>query len=904
MMRPNRNHLSIALVFGLVARAVAAEPERFRKPAPLEDDVATVEVPVWGTPTGHPPGGRLLSVMEWVSKRTWHILGLPYVRDDFKWLPNQTVEVKEDRVEITATVASGGVPLRNQIITCDIKPIDEPVLILLRSTDAFGEVLISLDLLRSGAAEARSVTVSRSMIGGQSHSSPMPEQSSNRRITAADVEPTSADWHRLRIRTQGVRITLWLDEKEVLSFDDPDPAGGQFAFGSTGTVHVRDIGQWELVSAEERDRREACVKDMHEFCKGLDAEYAGDVASRNEVDAADGGLTWRWPPTGATATLTPEKGFVRGKVTAGLYGDDVLIDGPFPEVHVIATDGGEYGPDPQRPATVSGDTTELRMELPLRSGDGKQATATVRAKLTVLTVWFWTVRVEGVEPKYVQAFVGAAPEFSRQLDGAAASTKIPNIADHSISSNGIHFKHNAKSGILIKGLTPEVIVGTRVGGRDEVALSTEGDALRFATLILPAQPLNRIGFSKRMVHFIRYAEGPVQHWRRRPSFQEYPTDVDLRRYAGHGAEAMVWHHTWLNTDFLDREGFLLNEPEMRRAMDETHRLGMAMIGYIGIVPGRNSLLRFEDTGALGASGYGGYGKNWDLQDFTFYHVAGRWQEFLPWMTDTWCREYGLDGFYADGGLAARSAGPLTEPLYPEDAGLSIDELMHRFYYRVRKVLERHDARFGLEQWGGSGDMLVTGFYDCRMIGESFQETPPETYRDGYNSLLTGTPFKMYGMKEDSQNPYNVAMAAVSLTDIQVTSGNGAWGCHPDTTETWGRVEPFWDLLETIDWEKLIEARPWYAQELVTGEGVYAGYYIEPNRLLLFLANRSETAGSFDLRIDTSKLPKIDGAWGGRYVYGREGVVGAIAQGRLKIDLPSLREGPIGIEFTPLPPGRN
>ena len=44
------------------------------------------------------------------------------------------------------------------------------------------------------------------------------------------------------------------------------------------------------------------------------------------------------------------------------------------------------------------------------------------------------------------------------------------------------------------------------------------------------------------------------------------------------------------------------------------------------------------------------------------------------MSDYWCREYGLDGFYADGALAVPTWGKLKGPLREEDAHLSLDEL--------------------------------------------------------------------------------------------------------------------------------------------------------------------------------------------------------------------------------------
>jgi hypothetical protein len=156
------------------------------------------------------------------------------------------------------------------------------------------------------------------------------------------------------------------------------------------------------------------------------------------------------------------------------------------------------------------------------------------------------------------------------------------------------------------------------------------------------------------------------------------------------------------------------------------------------------------------------------------------------------------------------------------------------------------------------------------------------------------------MRESSQNPYNIAMAAINLSDIQVCSGNGAWGDDPDTTDTWDRVRPLWDILDGIDWDRLVDARPWYAQELVSGDGFYAGNYTEPRRAIVFLANRTEEPGTFNVKIDLARLPAISGTWRMRYCLGRTGDLGPLGDGELQIELPALHDGPIGIELIATP----
>ena len=877
--------LSMTLSMCLFTSGALAGPARYRVPAPAEDSGPQIEEPTFGRAAGHRDSDGSLGVMEWVAKRAWYTLGLSYERKDFMGPPAMKLEVRPGQsLEIAGTLALGGVPLRNQVISCDIEQRDQPVLVALRSTDAFGELLIELDL-RGGKARLWSNTVSRSMIGGQSHSSPMPEQACSQLIAKPEFAPVTARTCTLKLRTQGAEVIVRVDDRELFRFTDPDPAGGRFGLGSVGTVVVRDIQQWELISPQEKQRRVACMADMHAFSQGLDAEYEGDVRQCNRVEPTSKGVRWMWPATGATAEFAAEPGRLVAKVRAGLYGNDLLADGAYPEVEVTASDGAVFQADAQRVPDLQADALGLHVRWDLKDEQGRRAVADVRARFTVQTVWFWTVSVEGVTPRAIRAGLDLAPAFT---PAAGKGTVPANAKDY--------LRHNARAGLYIKAIEPaNTSLASAGSDSHRLIVSTSDAVLRFASVVLPAQPLNPVGFTRRMVHYIRYPEGPIQNWRRRPSFQEYPDDVDLARFRSHGTDAMVWHHTWLNTDFRDREAWLLNEPEMKRAMAETHRLGMTAVGYIGIVPGRSSLLGIEDLNPQHSPPtLGTYEKNWDLQDFTFYNVGGRIQEFLPWMADYWCKEYGLDGFYIDGALAGSSVGA-AGPLRPEDRGLSAAERLHRLYYRVKKVFERNRAGFGLEAWGGLNWML-NGFYDAIMIGESFQEAPPDYYRDGNNALLTGCCIKMYGMRATSQNPYNVAMAALNLSDIQVCSGNGAWGDDPDTAETWARVQPLWNLLDTIRWDHLIEARPWYAQELVSGEGFYAANYSERDRVLVLLASMKESV-DVEVRIDRSRLPGGKGVqWSARWVYGQSGELGVWSGEVLRVHLPALHDGPIGLEL--------
>lgn len=841
-----------------------------------------VAVPVYESAAAAPQALREWQYFVGTARRTGRILG---------WELQQKADslgFAAGAVRIKGTVLGAGIPCRNDTIELELLQHDLPAILLLRSTDAFGELALVLDML-GGRAIVRSVAVTRAL-DGESTPSPRPNESEDKLIADVRFPPLASGWHRLRVREVDEKIDVEIGGRLTLAFTDPDPAGGLFLVGSAGTVSVKSVRQCELVEPAELDRRERCLREAAELAAGLDAEFAADVEAANTIEATPERILWTCRSTGCRAELSRGPGLVSGRVNAGLYGDDLLLAGPMPWIEAHADDGRVFRPDPQGEAELGAEKTGITMTVPLRDAEGAAAEARVAIRFTIHPVWFWRVSVTGLRPRHVHARFSLAFQ-----DGAAPAAgeagDVPNI----VKGKGARtwLRHNGRAGVYIQTCEPETIVGPAAGaggGAHGVVVSASSPTLRFATLWLPAQPLNPIGFTKRMVHFIRYTMGPVGLWREGPSAQEYPTDAEIEDYAAHGTEAMVWHHTWAGNDYRRREGFVINDAEMRRAIEHCRRRGIAVITYVGIVPGRNPLLRYEDLAAL-------YDKNWDLQDFTFYAGAGRWQEVLPWLTDSWCRRYGIDGFYVDGALGLDGWGMKGVLKARADAeGLTQDEITYRLYYRVKKVFARHGARFGLENWGGAPITLLAPFYDCRMIGEAFQRAGPEAYRDGYNPLLTGTPFKMYGMRDTSRDDYNIAMAAINLSDIQICSGNLAWGCHPITAADWDHLTPFWRCLETIDFAHLLEAMPWWAQRLVAGEGVYAAHYTQPGRVLIFAAARTNAAGTFDVRIDTGRLPAGAGAWQVRRVYPQVTEYAPLGDGSLRLDLPPLEGGPVGIEL--------
>jgi len=791
-----------------------------------------------------------------------------------------SIRYEDDAAVFDRRFALVGVPLRNQRNTLQMDWGRSRVVIALRCTDAFGEVLIDLRPAE-GAATVYSNTINRIMKGGVSHSSPMPEETMIRRIGRFRFPPVGEGRHRLDVWAIEQEVRVRIDGRTILEFEDPDVAGGRFGVGTPGTMRIHAFDQREYVTEHEQARREQFVRQMHEFAMELDAEYEADIARNNAVSVRADTLCWTFPETGARFVLNAGPGSLTGSLEPGLYGNPRLLEGRLIDPQVVGRDGQTYTLAADASPELRADATGFRIRLPLRSASGRTASMCVLVKLTENVTWFWTAEVEGLQP----ASAAVAFDLSEAFGPNGAPCKPTARLLRTDGMVGHYWQR-------ISGQDTDLAIRIEQG-RPRLVIGSRRSRFRWASMWLPMHKLILTGYKKRMLHFIRYPETPVQEWRERPSRCEYPTDEELERYAAHGVRAMVWHHTWVGNNYRRREGFVVNEPQMARAMRKAHELGIAVITYIGIVPGRHPVLRYEDLA-------GPYEKNWDLQDFTFYSVAGRWSEFLPYMTDLWCRRYGLDGFYVDGGLASLSWG--YTGLSEEDVGgLSLEELNDRLYSRVKRVLRRHKARFGLENWGGQPIQLVAPFYDCRMIGESFQETSPQSYRDKYNPLLTGTPFKMYGMDLKARNRYNVAMAAVCISDIQMCSGNYAWGNWPDRPSDWANLKPFWDILDSIDWDRLVAARPWWAQDLLEGDGFYAGYYLTPERAVVFLANRLEAWSRVEVNVRAEVLPAPlrTGRW--RRIYPEPGQAVALGAGPLVVDLPPLHHGLVGCEIVPNSP---
>lgn len=824
------------------------------------------------------------------------------------------VDYHNGAVVIAGAVAHFGLPLRNQVNTIRIE-CDGPWVITLRETDSFGEVLVYLDPT-AGAAAAYSVTIDRTMKGGVSYPSPRPEEQMARRIGRFSFEPVARGPHEIVLTAVEEDITIAVDGAPLIAFRDPDVAAGCVGIASAEGVRVVSFDQVELVTEAESRARDEFVRNMTEFCRQLDSEHDAEVARANSVETAGDRLTWRYPETGARLELAAVEGGVYAEGYAGLYGDARMFRGLFAWPLVTDTSGDVYRPAAARRPALSGDELSFGIEIPLESASGQTGTISVTARLTLNALWFCTARMDGVdvsdaalafqldrefEPLWEVA--GIAGEPARMAYGPSALVTDGSTQDPSRKGFGLGCPADP-DGLGGSIICTDGVVGhvwKALSGQDtKMELCAVGDSpalvlrshrfeFRWATMWMPYHRLNLTGYKKRMLHFIRHPETPSSEYRERPSRCEYPTDDELERYAANGVKAMVWHHTWASNNYRRRDGFVVNDSEMRRAMRRAHELGMDVITYIGIVPGRHPALRYEDLSTRMF-----YDKNWDLQDFTFYSVAGRISEFLPYMTDLWRREYGLDGFYTDGGLALLDWG--YTGMSEETCGMSLEELNDRLYSRVVRVLRRGNAGFGLENWGGAPIHLTGPYYDCRMIGETFQERPPESYRDGYNPLLTAAPFKMYGMDLVARNRHNIAMAAVCMTDIQICSGNYAWGCWPDAPSDWANLRPFWAILDGIDWDSLTDARPWWAQKLVEGDGFLAGYYATPRRVVFFVANREQEPRLVAARIRRDHLPEAVRSGRLRQIYPEQGDWRPLDDGVLEMNLPGLRFGPLGFEI--------
>lgn len=820
---------------------------------------------------------------EFINKRLAHHLNLPVEN-------RQAVLLEGGAAALRGAVYLMGLPLRSERFRMRFRVEDGPLVLVLRSTDAFGEVAMVLDL-DQGTAKAWSHTVNRSMWGGQSHSSPMPEESPQELLVETTFKPKrikASEWHDLETLALDDHLTVTLDGKQILEFDDPDMAAGRPGVGGPGTVYVQSVEQSEFITPAEKEAREEAVREMCELAASLDAEHEADVRAANEVTVEGKKVTWRYPKTGATVTLEPRKGGLDGKVTSGLYGDRVLLEGTFAEVVLRDKNGGYYTPNKDAAPQIKADDLGITIVWPLTSEDGVMSEAIVRIGFTIHTTWWWDVDVSPhLDASLTQIFFGVPDHFAGE--GGKKDGTVPHLVEKEPASTllrtddvvGFYMSTRTDAGVVFGNRT-----GTGAGKSSslkakQIGASAHNRCMKFVTQWLPYQPCNKTGFGSRMVHFIKYGEGPVQHLREEPSPQVYPTAAEIERYARYGTAATVWHHTWTSNNYRERDGFIVNHREMKRAAEHSHRRGIQVLPYIGIVPGRNPLLPYETLGTH-------FEKNWDLCDFTCYKVGSIWSEFFPWFTDRMCREYGIDGYYIDGGMGAL-AGDIRD-------ALTLDQQNYRLYYRVKKVFERNGAEYGLQCWGGGSIGVQNPFYDCRMIGESFTRAEPETYRTKYNALLTGTPFKMYAQNWECQDGYNRCMAAINLSDLQVCSGNGAWGNDLDDEYAWKRCYPVWEVLNTIDWDRVTVAMPWWAQKLAEGEGIYAAHYTEPDKVLLWVCNRGEKKKTVEVRINKSELPGAKGKWTITQLYPEKGQAKDLGDGVLKLELPGIEEDPLGFEL--------
>ncbi|MGC8863507.1 MAG: hypothetical protein ACP5R5_12135 [Armatimonadota bacterium] len=582
-----------------------------------------------------------------IARRIAYVLQEPLIDRE-----GATVAYDRGAAVVSGTVAHVGVPIRNQVNKARVEWGDHPFVVTLRETDSFGEVLIVLDPA-VGSAEAYSITIDRTMKGGVSAPSPRPEEQMIHRIGRFRFDSVSNGIHELCVEAVEEKVKLSIDWREVLAFDGPDVTAGCFGIGAAEQVRVYSFEQVELISREEAEHRDEFVRKMNEFCHELDLERDADIASSNELTVEPDVLSWRYPETGATLVLRAELGRVQAEGRAGLYGDARLLSGVFAYPEITGAGGEVYTPSANAKPELTGDALHWQLTMPLESAAGNVASLSVLAKFTENATWFCTAEVKGVEVVSAALAFGLDPDFvpsesaveragepARLIWGTAT---MATGGELDASREGFGLGGSDPEHLSTSFLWTDNVVGqcwkalsgsdtrmkvVRLGSSPALVLQSSRSRFRWAIMWMPYHKLNLTGYKKRMLHFIRHPETPYHEYRERPSVCEYPTDEELESYAANGVKAMVWHHTWTGNNSRRREGFVVNEPEMRRAMRKAHGLGIDVITYIGIVPGRHPVLRYEDLSTRMF-----YDKNWDLQDFTLYSVAGRFAEFLPYMTD-------------------------------------------------------------------------------------------------------------------------------------------------------------------------------------------------------------------------------------------------------------------------------
>ncbi|MAE63538.1 MAG: hypothetical protein CMJ18_04640 [Phycisphaeraceae bacterium] len=548
-----------------------------------------------------------------------------------------------------------------------------------------------------------------------------------------------------------------------------------------------------------------------------------------------------------------------GRITsARSAGGSQLLARPFPALSAVV-DGRRYE---LKRASASGFTMDpegARWTWTLTEKGGRvtlDVSVVLRFHLNGLIVWTVTParqRSRAIDWR-IDAVVSASLRHKDRCDWLIPINQTDVAIIDSDLARNVHGQctlHDGKHGfsVYLDGIDEQRMrevpgTGSRAG---RITAFTQGRSCRFYTVLSPHQVMSPEAFSKRIVHccYQDWAKGEAAD--AKTTGRELPSMARLRRFRKAGANCIVLHQSWMDTERTRWAEMKTSDVHMRRLRHDCDALGLELAVYIS-----PRWLPMNDPGL-----------RWRHRHLPPYFFDGPAEQRLCYLSYAesatavhWAhcarvlRRYRLDGIYLDGGQSidwAASADPALERT--ERQGYI--ERVVRQMYGLWRLVQDAGGRFGLEGYGESSGPMRCAYQAARIYGESRDAFTPEMMRNHNNGLLNSGKFNLWGWNARARRAWNFGVCAVSLADMCMVVGNSS-GADDGTPAEWARLAEYWGILDRVDFANLIDMQPWWMQSTVR-VGAYAATYRWPGHCLVLLLARGDARRDVVLRFDWDRL---------------------------------------------------
>ncbi|KPJ63573.1 hypothetical protein AMK68_03685 [candidate division KD3-62 bacterium DG_56] len=803
--------------------------------------------------------------------------------------PPQTVEIVDGALHVRDVRVFNGLPCGDQRVELEFSAESGPVVVYLRC-EAEGEIVLRFDLRRHRLFPSVSA---RSQYYGDYE---WPEEShSVHALGLASCQLETGRRYRLRCDLVGPRVEVALDQEALIAFEAPGRRLGHFGFYGRDARLYR-LRQIELLSEEAAAARQERRHETTRFAAGLDERHPRSVADNNQMTSDDNTIEVSIMCSGHRVRFNRSSGQIISLVSTAAGSEEEILGAPFPRVW-LRENGPPLDLTPTAPARISHSDQGLTIEQ-ITSYHGADLTIRTTIEFSASTLWRWTIEVEGTEHQSLVVELLPSPRHSHHSRLIPHADQQPDdeseliVVDSVISETAEPFldRHNGASGVAIYLESPDV---TRLGEVDAVdgrwmQITSDRMPLTFWTLLLPHQQFNREGFKRRIVQFVWHPTGDT-HETCGPHESYYPSDEYIDEWAAHGATTVVLHHGW-SADLPGVRGEpVVNEAEMSRVIESCRRHGLELVFYFTPVAAiQNPVIAYLDLGRP---------RHWwngalMIRNWSRICYAGAYRDWFPEYVHRLCQRYAIAGIYVDGGWDAGVCDRDHQEFGAEAEPHAAVGDMYRCVWRLSEVLGQRGAAFGCQGYTNGGGPLRCLFQTSHLIGESADSYTPQDYLHHQNAVINGQTFKLWGRNAEARAMQNIGAAAVSLADIQMVPGNRYFGCDPVTEDEWDHVGTYWQLLGMIDFDRLVQAHPWWTQQLVDG-GCYASFYEDADRVLVFLTSRAANADDVTVTLRPEALRSSE--WTTlRMLHPEERELGAWPPSALAIRLPGQAQGYVAL----------